>query len=118
MYKVLYVEENRPITMNTAYFDHAKGSADNLNNTAAPDVNHPRAINNKVFLHQKDASPDLALVSWPRTNDPIPWGGSTDGYWYNILNGIDTFIYVIEEGIEPNHPVWAFKNHDLAKSRY
>lgn len=98
------MEVNRPITRNTAISNHVTGPTEIFNPTLKTDTNHPRADSHKTFLHQKNASPDLALVSWPRTNDPIPKGGSRDGYWYNVLNGVDKFIYVIEEGVEPNHP--------------
>ena len=54
--------------------------------------------------HQSDASEDLAVVSWP-PEQRIPIGGSRGGYYYNVLKGINQYIYVIDHGINLLHPV-------------
>ena len=68
-------------------------------------------------MHQRDASKDLALISWPR-GKRIPIFGSKGGYFYDVLEGIDKFIYLIDHGIDPQHRVRESKNQILLGAEY
>lgn len=55
--------------------------------------------------YQQDAPQDLDLVSWPpRKRIPLfgmPW------YAYDVARGTDTFIYIIDNGINTDNAVRA-----------
>ena len=51
---------------------------------------------------RSDAPQDLDLVSWPAAK-PLPW--KMRGYVYDITFGMDTYIYIIDNGVNENHAV-------------
>ena len=57
---------------------------------------------------QEDAPQDLALVSW-NVRSPRPWLPhwiwNMKGYAYNVTYGMDTYVYVIDNGLNPMNPV-------------
>ena len=53
---------------------------------------------------QADAPQDLDLISWPPERK-LPFFGNMEGYVYNPLEGVDTYIYIIDWGINPQHTV-------------
>ena len=51
---------------------------------------------------QKDAPQDLDLVSWP----PLKrWVKDMPGYDYDVVAGLDTYVYVIDNGINMQNTV-------------
>ena len=50
---------------------------------------------------QDDAPSDLDVVSWAR-GEPF---SSLKGYAYDASAGLNTYVYIIENGIDPDHPV-------------
>lgn len=59
---------------------------------------------NGDIIRQPNAPQDLDLVSWP-PNKKLPSIGGMDGYYFNVLNGIDKYVYVIDHGVDPGNPV-------------
>lgn len=56
------------------------------------------------FRHQRDAPQDLKLVSWPpRTR--IPLFRKMPFYVYDVAMGTDTYIYIIDNGINKDNAV-------------
>lgn len=53
---------------------------------------------------QTDAPQDLDLISWP-PGRKLPYFGNMEGYAYQPLEGVDTYIYIIDWGINPQHTV-------------
>lgn len=53
---------------------------------------------------QTDAPQDLDLISWP-PGRKLPFFGEMEGYAYSPLEGVDTYIYIIDWGINPQHTV-------------
>lgn len=53
---------------------------------------------------QRDAPQDLDLVSWP-PRKRIPVSGKMPWYIYDIARGVDTFIYIIDNGINMDNRV-------------
>ena len=56
------------------------------------------------FRSQRDAPQDLDLVSWPPRRR-IPAVGKMPWYVYDVARGTDTYIYIIDNGINTNNPV-------------
>lgn len=56
------------------------------------------------FRSQRDAPQDLDLVSWPPRRR-IPASGKMPWYVYDVARGTDTYIYIIDNGINMNNPV-------------
>lgn len=54
---------------------------------------------------QRDAPLDLAMGSWPPNKSFPPLFSSPKGYVYDQLGGVNTYIYVIDNGIEPSNAV-------------
>lgn len=53
---------------------------------------------------QPGAPQDLDLLSWP-PDKYLPWNGKMKGYAYDMWGGRNTFIYVIDNGINMNNDV-------------
>ena len=53
---------------------------------------------------QRDAPQDLDLVSWPRRKR-IPVFGKMPWYIYDVARGVDTFIYILDSGINVDNSV-------------
>lgn len=53
---------------------------------------------------QRDAPQDLDIVSWP-PNKRIPLFSKMPWYTYNVGSGIDTYIYIIDNGINRDNAV-------------
>ena len=53
---------------------------------------------------QRDAPQDLDIVSWP-ARKRIPIFGKMPAYVYDIARGIDTYIYIIDNGINMDNAV-------------
>ena len=58
----------------------------------------------KFTLNQPDASPDLTLISWP-DGRVLPAQGPSGGYNYEPLAGSESYVYVIDYGINLRLPV-------------
>ena len=67
-------------------------------------------LSNAMTVRQKDAPQDLDLVSWPPLKD---WVKKMPGYDYDVTAGLDTYVYIIDNGI--NMPNTA--STDLLQSR-
>lgn len=66
-------------------------------NEAIPELKLP-------LRRQRDAPQDLDLVSWP-PRKRLPVVGKMPCYVYDIARGIDTYIYIIENGINKDNDV-------------
>ena len=65
---------------------------------------------------QRDAPQDLDLVSWP-PRKRLPIFGKMPYYRYDVAVGIDTFIYIIDNGINKDNAVRnPTLNHPLQSS--
>lgn len=64
-------------------------------NEAIPELKLP-------LRRQRDAPQDLDLVSWP-PRKRLPVVGKMPCYVYDIARGIDTYIYIIENGINKDN---------------
>lgn len=53
---------------------------------------------------QRDAPQDLDLVSWP-PRKRLPVFGNMPGYRYDVARGTDTYIYIIDNGINADNAV-------------
>ena len=53
---------------------------------------------------QRDAPQDLDLVSWP-PRKRLPAFGKMPWFVYDIARGIDTYVYVIDNGINEDNAV-------------
>ena len=53
---------------------------------------------------QRDAPQDLDIVSWP-ARKRIPGFGKMPAYVYDIARGVDTYIYIIDNGINQDNAV-------------
>lgn len=60
------------------------------------------------FRQQRDAPQDLDLVSWP-PGKRLPVLGKMPYYRYDVAKGIDTYIYIIDNGINIDNAVRAPK---------
>lgn len=61
-----------------------------------------RASSNPYRLADRNAPQDLDMVSWPRTiNMPHAMGQNV----WAIDGGKDTYLHLIENGMNPQHPV-------------
>ena len=76
-------------------------STNEINNTAAP------VLTERDIAKQKDASADLRLVSWPADKD-LPFFWNRQPYVYDDAKGRDTYVYVIDEGVNTQHSVSLF----------
>ena len=56
------------------------------------------------FRQQQDAPQDLDLVSWP-PRKRLPVFGKLPYYRYDVTRGIDTYIYIIDNGINTDNAV-------------
>ncbi|KAG8533927.1 uncharacterized protein KY384_001668 [Bacidia gigantensis] len=78
--------------------DEALISTSQSTNTVLRDVNDP----NLAITRQYDAPNDLKLVSWPPLAN-LPEAGLDVPYQFANENGQDTFVYVIDQGINIAH---------------
>lgn len=75
-------------------------------------------VRSRRIVHQIDAPPDFALVSWP-AGKPIPW---VDGrlrlpsYTYDDNRGYDMYISLIDSGVNLNDTVKTKPSHHLFTS--
>ena len=53
---------------------------------------------------QRDAPQDLDLVSWPPRKQ-LPASGNMPWFVYDVAKGIDTYVYVIDNGINEDNAV-------------
>lgn len=53
---------------------------------------------------QRDAPQDLDLVSWP-PRKRLPSSGNLPWFVYDVAKGIDTYVYVIDNGINEDNAV-------------
>ena len=86
----------------------AKNSGESLTNTsvlstanstdeASPGLMSPRR-------KQRDAPQDLDIVSWP-PRKRLPLFGKLPWYLYDVARGVDTYIYIIDNGINQDNNV-------------
>ena len=59
---------------------------------------------NSPFRYQRDAPQDLDLVSWP-PRKRLPVFGKMKGYRFDVAKGIDTYIYIIGNGLNKDNAV-------------
>lgn len=81
----------------------AKDAVDTLT-TAHADKASPPLQRRKPLKYQEDAPQDLDVVSWPR-GKRRPTFGKYPYYLYDVARGVDTYIYVISNGINPDNAV-------------
>ena len=94
MEDVIIAENNEESSTNAS----AVTTADNTrSNKASPQLMVP----NKS---QKDAPQDLDLVSWP-PRKRLPFAGKMPAFVYDIARGTDTYIYIIDNGINVDNAV-------------
>ena len=53
---------------------------------------------------QRDAPQDLDLVSWP-PRKRLPASGNMPWFVYDVARGVDTYVYVIDNGINEDNAV-------------
>ena len=53
---------------------------------------------------QRDAPQDLDIVSWP-PRKRLPLFGKLPWYYYDVARGVDTYIYIIDNGINQDNNV-------------
>ena len=97
--KVSAVVENNDVDQNCGPISLNESLVSDLNFTATT-VAQPQL--NGIL--QADAPQDLDLISWPPERK-LPFFGNMEGYVYNPLEGVDTYIYIIDWGINPQHTV-------------
>lgn len=59
-------------------------------------------LNDASIIRQKNAPQDLDLVSWPPLKH---WVRKMPGYDYEVAAGFDTYVYVIDNGINMGNTV-------------
>ena len=93
--------ENKIIAKNTEVVSgnaSAFTTADGMrSNKASPPLNFPDRS-------QRDAPQDLDIVSWP-ARKRIPGFGKMPAYVYDVARGVDTYIYIIDNGINQDNAV-------------
>ena len=72
-------------------------STANSTNDASPGLMSPRR-------KQGDAPQDLDIVSWP-PRKRLPLFGKLPWYLYDVARGIDTYVYIIDNGINMDNDV-------------
>ncbi len=78
----------------------AVNSGQVLGNATLSIVSGNETLSNPTTVRQKNAPQDLDLVSWPPFKN---WVKKMPGYDYEVTAGFDTYIYVIDNGINmPN----------------
>lgn len=88
----------------------AQNSGESLTNTSVPsttDSTEPDEASPGLMLprrKQQDAPQDLDIVSWP-PRKRLPFFGKLPWYLYDIARGIDTYIYIIDNGINKDNDV-------------
>ena len=85
--------ENTVIAQNT---DEGPANASTLV-PASPQLKLP-------IRRQRDAPQDLDIVSWP-PHKRVPVLGEMPWYVYDVARGLDTYIYVIDNGINKDNAV-------------
>lgn len=69
---------------------------------------------NPSIVRQRDAPQDLDLVSWPPKKR---WVKNMPGYDYEVGAGVDTYIYVIDGGVNLQNPVSNERQHPSIGSK-
>ena len=88
----------------------AKNSGESLTNnsvlstTNSTEPDEPSAGLMSPRRKQYDAPLDLDIVSWP-PRKRLPVSGNWPGYWYDVARGVDTYIYIIDNGINMDNGV-------------
>lgn len=94
--------ENKVIVKNDLQpFELVMNNTD-VNGTASTQIitwTNPNSI-----VRQTSAPQDLDVVSWPK-DVKMPFWSKMPGYDFDTSYGVGTFIYIIDNGIEPNDPV-------------
>ena len=94
MENVVVAQNTEEISTNTSAFtttDHLQSEK------ASPQLKLPNR-------YQRDAPQDLDLVSWP-PRKRLPIFGKMQFYKYDVARGIDTYIYVIDNGMNQDNAV-------------
>ena len=86
------VSQNRGDSLSTFTVANTTGS-----DQASPELKLPRR-------HQRDAPQDLDLVSWP-PRKRLPVLDKMKWYVYDVARGTDTYIYIIDNGINKDNTV-------------
>lgn len=92
MENVIVAQNSGESSTNTSAFTNTSSVG---SGQASPDLKLP-------FRTQRDAPQDLDLVSWP-PRKRIPVFGKMPWYRYNVARGTDTFIYIIDNGINKDN---------------
>lgn len=98
--------ENDIITKNDGQGVRQWSHAGSFNGTKSNETSTTASASNGNIIGQANSPQDLDLVSWP-PNKILPSFGRMDGYYYDVTNGIDKYVYVIDYGIDPGNPVSA-----------
>lgn len=85
--RVIVVEEGELVGDPTLEVDYNSTVSNGTNRLLSP---------KPAIVRQKDAPQDLDLVSWPPQKT---WAKSMPGYDYEVGAGVDTYIYVIDNGV-------------------
>ena len=94
MENVIVAQNSGEILTNTST---SSGAENARPKPESPELKRPR-------ISQPDAPQDLDLVSWPpRTR--LPNFGKMPGYKYDVTRGVDTYIYIIDNGINMDNAV-------------
>lgn len=96
MENVIVAQNSGESSTNTSAFTNTSSVG---SGQASPDLKLP-------FRTQRDAPQDLDLVSWP-PRKRIPVFGKMPWYRYDVARGTDTFIYIIDNGINKDNAVRA-----------
>ena len=89
---------------NVIVAQNCDGSLANLSTFASANSTEPEL--KLPFRKQQDAPQDLKLVSWP-PRKRLPVIGKIPSYRYDVAKGIDTYIYIIDNGINKDNAVRA-----------
>ena len=73
------------------------GADDTRSNKTSPQLKEPNRS-------QMDAPQDLDLVSWP-PRKRLPFLGKMQKYVYDLSRGTDTYIYIIDNGLNEDNAV-------------
>ncbi len=73
-------------------------------NSSAHKVSGYLNINEHDIIYQEDAPPDLKVVSWPDGKD-FDDSDFLKYYAYDKSGGQSSVLYIIEDGINPQHEV-------------
>ena len=101
-----YVAFTKAVPKETEILQDGGPSRNQLNFANSSESMTASLVNNDNFIFQKLAPVDLALVSWPPGRKFKGWFDfKRKPYMYDKRKISDTWIYVVDNGIDPQNPV-------------